>query len=180
MRAVLRARREAQRVLAEADISGPPVPIEKIARGYAQVMKREIPSGISGMLVPVSTESEWIIVVNNSDHPVRQRFTIAHELGHCILHGYTTPHADSGYKLRCRDARSSDGSILEEIEANQFAAELLMPEKYVLEAIEREGLDYDPSIDDESLEVEEKVGRIARRFNVSKQAMLIRISSLMA
>lgn len=179
MRAVLRARREAQRVLTEAGISKLPVPVEKIASGYAQVVKREMPSGISGMLVPVEDGREWVIVVNKDDGGVRQRFTIAHELGHRILHSYATTHVDTGYKLRCRDARSSDGSVLEEIEANQFAAELLMPERLVLEFVQKEGLDYDISLDDSS-EANEKVRRIAERFKVSRQAMLIRISALMA
>lgn len=180
MRAVVRAKREAQRILTEARVSGLPIPVERIARNYAQVIKREIPGGISGMLVPLNSGSEWVILVNASDSTVRQRFTIAHELAHRVLHDYKTPHADKGFRLRFRDARSSDGSILEEIQANQFAAELLMPEKYVLEAIESEALDYDPSTDDNPPAEEEKLKRIARRFNVSKQAMLIRLSNLMA
>src|SRR5689334_11100791 len=156
MRAVLRARKEAQKIVAQAGAIELPVPIRDIARGYAQLVEREIPGEISGMLVPVEGANEWVIVVAKGDNEVRKRFTIAHELGHLVLHSYTTPHADRSYKLR--DARSSDGSILEEIEANQFAAELLMPERYVFEAIRSEGLNYDFSIDSD--EADAKVKRI--------------------
>jgi Zn-dependent peptidase ImmA (M78 family) len=177
MRAVLRAKREARRILTEAGPIKLPVPVKEIARRYAQLMEREIPGEISGMLVPIEDENEWIIVVAKSDGEVRQRFTIAHELGHLVLHSYTAPHADRGYKLR--DARSSEGSVLEEIEANQFAAELLMPEGLVLDAIRREGLNYDFSVEN-SEEADLKVKKIARQFQVSRQAMMIRISSLLA
>jgi hypothetical protein len=176
MRAVLRARREARKVLAQAGAIELPIPVRDIARRRAQIVEREIPGDISGMLIPIEGANEWIIVVAKHENEIRKRFTIAHELGHLVLHSYTTPHADRGYKLR--DARSSDGSILEEIEANQFAAELLMPERCVIEEIRAEGLNYDLSI--ESEEADAKIGRIARRFQVSRQAMVIRISSLMA
>jgi Zn-dependent peptidase ImmA (M78 family) len=177
MRAVLRAKKEARRILTEAGPIKLPVPVKEIARKYAQVIERELPGEISGMLVPVDGENEWVIVVAKSDGEVRQRFTIAHELGHLVLHSYTAPHADRGYKLR--DARSSEGSVLEEIEANQFAAELLMPEHLVLDTIRREGLNYDFSADN-SDEVELKFKKIARQFQVSRQAMMIRISRLLA
>jgi Zn-dependent peptidase ImmA (M78 family) len=176
MRALLRARKEARRVLLREGPISLPVPIKTIARRYAQLIERETPADISGMLIPIDHTDEWIIVVAKGDNEVRKRFTVAHELGHLILHGYSTPHADRGYKLR--DTRSSDGSILEEIEANQFAAEILMPEKIVLEAIRIEGLQYDFSTDSDDADA--KIRKLARSFQVSRQAMMIRISTLMA
>src|SRR4051812_8292707 len=117
MRAVDKARREARWILKLSQGRPVPAPVEKIAQKWGAEITYESMSGeISGMLVPVKLGS-WVIVVNK-DHPeVRQRFTIAHELGHLILHGYTTPHADRSFRVRRRDTASSDGSILEEIEA---------------------------------------------------------------
>lgn len=173
MRAIDRARREARRVLEKVKVRRLPVPVEKIARSFGADIVYESMSGeISGMLVPVELGS-WVIVVNK-DHPeVRRRFTIAHELGHLLLHGYVTPHADKSFKVRRRDTASSDGSILEEIEANQFAAELLMPEDMLLKKFREEGLDYAPVLEEDS-----QLAEIAEQFKVSRQALSIRLSSI--
>ena len=104
---------------------------------------------------------------------MRQRFTVAHELGHLLLHGYTTPHADSNFRVRFRDAESSTGSVREEIEANQFAAELLMPRELVAAQATRIGLDYASPDDDDP-----KLSRLARAFQVSKLALSIRLAGL--
>lgn len=72
----------------------------------------------SGYLV----KDEKNIYVNKLEHPVRQRFTIAHEIGHYYLN-----HKNTGVLMR--DEKSSLGTRKEEIEANAFAAELLMPEQ---------------------------------------------------
>ncbi len=57
------------------------------------------------------------IAYNQSQHSHRQRFTVAHEIGHLLL-GHTSEN--SVFDL--------DSKKPEEAEANQFAAELLMPE----------------------------------------------------
>lgn len=156
-----------------------PVPVEKIARKYAQVLRQTLPFDVSGMLVPlppVERKSRWAIVVNADDAPVRQRFTIAHELGHLIIHRYATPHADGRYQVRFRDERSATGSVREEIEANQFAAEFLMPERDVRRLAIRFRLDVlDQTRDREAMK---KLTDAARRFQVSAQALSFRIANL--
>jgi Zn-dependent peptidase ImmA (M78 family) len=155
-----------------------PVPVEKIARKYAQLFRETLPDDVSGMLVPLSTERKprWAIVVNASDPPVRQRFTIAHELGHLLIHKYLTPHADGRYQVRFRNERSASGSVREEIEANQFAAELLMPEREVRRLAVRFRLDVlDQSRDKEAVK---KLIDAAKRFQVSAQALSFRIANL--
>lgn len=175
----LRAIRFAERVLAEEGIADTPVPVEEIARKHATVVEEPLGDDISGMLVPLrmpDAPMRWAIVVNSRHHRTRQRFTIAHELGHLLLHGYTEPHADRGYVVRFRDGRSAEGSVAEEIEANQFAAELLMPRRSLLQRAAALRLEYvtsdgadDPAVDE-----------IAKEFEVSKQALLIRLSNLLA
>lgn len=71
----------------------------------------------SGYLV----KDEKKIYVNILEHPVRQRFTIAHEIGHYYLN-----HENTGFLMR--DERLNIGSKKEDQEANAFAMELLMPE----------------------------------------------------
>ena len=51
-----------------------------------------------------------MIVLSHKGNPMRQRFSVAHELGHLLLHPEPAP-----------------GSRVHEREANTFAAELLMP-----------------------------------------------------
>ena len=103
------------------------------------------------------------------------RLSVAHELGYLLLHGYKTPHADRGFKVRLRSAQSSDGSVAEEIEANRFAAELLMPTRLLLERLEEIEIDFAPQLE----ESHEQLVEIAGDFKVSKQALEIRLSNLL-
>jgi Zn-dependent peptidase ImmA (M78 family) len=97
-----------------------------------------------------------ILMVNTSLALVRQRFTLAHEYGHHVL-GHD-PVVDVTI-----DARSGDPR---EVQANQFAAEFLMPRSGV--EIWMSNHDY-PEVD---LEV---VVRIASHFGVSAYVALFRL-----
>lgn len=70
-----------------------------------------------------------VIFIDTKSKPGRQRFTVAHEIGHIVLN-----HLNEGNNLSiaCRDSMSSPSKAnLQEIEANAFAAALLMPEPLV-------------------------------------------------
>jgi Zn-dependent peptidase ImmA (M78 family) len=140
-------------------------------------MERPLEDDVSGALVPLEGK-KWVILVNANHHPLRKRFTIAHELGHLLIHGYTSPHADRAFKFR--DARSSDGSAQEEIQANQFAAELLMPRKLLGRAVRRFSFEHSPENEAEDEAYEEWIAELAGKFKVSRQAMAIRLSALFA
>ncbi len=77
------------------------------------------------------TPSVGMIFVNASDPVVRQRFTAAHELGHFVLHrdemGGLVSRADTTETIELSPSESDT----HEVEANQFAAELLMPEAVI-------------------------------------------------
>jgi len=79
-------------------------------------------SDVSGMLVRVGHRAA--IVVNAEHHHRRQTFSVAHELGHYYLHDAARSFISKVYR---RDSVSSKGIDPEEIEANHFAAALLMP-----------------------------------------------------
>ena len=110
-----------------------------------------------------------LVIGVNSSHPeTRQRFTIAHELGHVLLHKEESLHVDETASIRFRDEESSLATKSDEIEANQFAAELLMPEHLVTEEIAKLP-DADP---------EDAIPILAERFQVSEQAMTLRLNRL--
>lgn len=75
------------------------------------------------------------IVINGKESYYRQRFTMAHELGHIIMHWQWLPGKEIDPKLAEISYRSERGySQLEkrrEVQANEFAAELLLPQKEV-------------------------------------------------
>lgn len=137
-------------VLAQLGISAPPVDVLAIAAAY-------------GIQVYSVSGSQWdgaiemgpptVIYVKQSPNISRQRFTIAHEIGHYVLHG----HLQRAF----RDEFSAQGFNVHEIEANRFAADLLMPAHWV-----RAYARY------------ENTSELAERFQVSHQAMRIRVSGL--
>ena len=75
-------------------------------------------------------------------------------------------HVDKDFPVLMRDPKSATGTEKVEIEANQFAAELLMPEALIKQALESEPFD----IDDDS-----PIEELAKKFRVSKQALEYRI-----
>lgn len=175
---ISRAVREARRLLAVENVKEP-VPVKQIAEKHAHVIEQLLPDDISGMLVPLNPPvrgKAWAIIVNRANSPLRKRFTYAHELGHLLMHNFRAPHADaaSAFKVRYRDSLSSDGSVLEEIEANRFAAELLMPENLLVPRLRDLGFDYAS----EERETHEKMSRLAKSFGVSQQALQIRLANL--
>lgn len=110
-----------------------------------------------------------VIGVNAHHHPNRQRFTLAHELGHFVLHDITDVHVDQ-FVMRLRNSASGSGEDLNEVEANRFAAALLMPKNLISEEIERLGLD--------DLSDDWSIQQLAKQFQVSVQAMSLRLPSL--
>lgn len=81
---------------------------------------------------------DYQVIGVNSAHPtVRQRFTIAHELGHWALHPGREIILDVPVRVNLRDKASSMASDREEIEANAFAATLLMPENMLRDRLSR-------------------------------------------
>jgi Zn-dependent peptidase ImmA (M78 family) len=109
----------------------------------------------------------------NSAHArVRQRFTIAHEIAHFLLHAKRAGKPQlfiDGYMSFRRDATSSTGAERDEVEANQLGAALLMPRSL----IKKELLSNDLNLDDE-----ESIAFLAKRFQVSTAAMSNRLLNL--
>jgi Zn-dependent peptidase ImmA (M78 family) len=165
------ARAQAEKLAERLGIGSPPVDVEKVAEQLGlPVVYANLGKGVSGLLV--SDRAEAHICVQSRDAKVRQRFTIAHEIGHHHLRHQFEPghvHVDRGHYISERGPRASDGVDLIEIEANQFAACLLMPSKLVREKVAEFG--GGPLLD-------QHVSHLASTFRVSEQAMTIRLSTL--
>lgn len=161
-------RKEVVALLDQNQIFAPPVPVDEIARALgARIENATFDDDISGVLV--RRGDNVVIGVAKDQAVTRQRFTIAHEIGHLILHKTEEVHVDRGFVVKLRSQVSSAAIDVDEIEANAFAAGLLMPEAFLRKDVRR--LDID-------LEDDEKVPLLARRYSVSTQAMTIRLLNL--
>lgn len=167
--------RAAEWVVNHLGIDTPPVNVREIATtlGFPVSALNDLGDDVSGVFV--SCEGGGVIGVNKQHARVRQRFTIAHELGHGLLHQGRMPlFIDKGYGVAFRDGRSSTGEVRMEREANAFAASLLMPKGMVREAAERltwtHGLDMGGGGG--------ALKALAQRFKVSQEAMSYRLARL--
>ena len=106
------------------------------------------------------------IFVEQSDQPYRKRFSIAHELGHHFLHLFEDGEFVDKRVDMFRDREPAHGPMskqrLREVEANWFAAALLMPVEFVRAEWEK-----NPNIQ-----------KMSRVFNVSEEAMGYRLDAL--
>lgn len=125
-----RAKKFALDVLEFSGIKSPPIDPVNIARtlgitvNFAKFEKQH--DNISGFYLA----SENAIYVNENEYAPRMTFTVAHELGHQRLH---KEWAESkNYKILYRDQVFKDQRDPKEIEANVFAAHLLVP-KFLLD-----------------------------------------------
>lgn len=160
-------KKTAQQLVAEY---GTPIDFERLLKDEEIALKREVmEESVSGMLVIKNADTT--IVVNSSHHHTRQRFTIAHEFGHYFLHANANGSAffDQSEKVFMRDAISACGTQKEEIQANKFAAELLMPKDYLLKKFDSKKIDL---YDDYQLRL------LASELKVSLQALVVRLTAL--
>lgn len=148
-------------------VTEPPVPVDHIARSMNITLRyAPLDEELSGMAF--IKESSAVIAVNALHHPNRQRFTIAHELAHHVLHADVLRRGVHVDKALLRAGLASKGTDDLEIEANAFASELLMPHAMFSSVL-------DQAID---LNDEAKLLAIARRFKVSMAALQFRLASL--
>lgn len=120
-----------------------------------QIEYKDIDPTISGGLR--HENGIWMMVVNRRHNERRQRFTLAHELGHFIMHKEKNEAFEDYTFFR----NNKMASI--EYDANNFAADLLMLTEYVQNAVES-GC--------------RNIGELAERFGVSNAAMRLKIENM--
>lgn len=158
-----------QELLDRCHVVRPPVPVDRIAKKLG-ILLCPLPASaddeISGAIV--RKNDRVVIAVNPAHHSNRQRFTIAHELGHYFLHeSQVYEHVDQRFSVAWRKVDPSGGIDWLEVEANRFAAELLIPTKFLTN-----DLDSLQEIDRHTIAV------LASRYEVSKDAMKFRLTNL--
>lgn len=150
------AAREARKGTGQTTI---PVDVDAVARGVGVgIFYEPLPDALSAFLL--RADERAVIGVNANQALVRRRFSAAHEIGHHVL-----GHADGSvfdYAFPTTAEGEPPGyDPQHEREANQFAAELLMPEESLVEDA--------PTL---------SLTRLARRYGVSTEAMSFRLLNL--
>lgn len=145
-------------ILRKLGISAIPFDFSDIEEGVRQRFKANVQ-----VLGAIATQGEHAAIFYNKKHQQdshRSRFTIAHELGHCCLN---SAHLKNGKAhIDCRIEGISQNE--DEIAANIFAGELLIPESTLYQTINKLIL---PS-----------VHILAEIFDVSDNVMLKRLEYL--
>jgi Zn-dependent peptidase ImmA (M78 family) len=163
------------RLLVDVGVAVAPVPVEAIAKHLGAQIRYEPgqEDHVSGMAFRLPS-GQAIIGVNAAHANTRRRFTIAHEIGHLLLHEGEIFHFDEGFAAvyGFRDDDGTSGPV-KESEANAFAAALLMPEDMIRRDVAQ--LRADANFD---LESDRMIAQIAKRYQVSAQAMTFRLSSV--
>lgn len=145
-----------------------PIPIrELIEKLGVTVIEHDFDNNISGVL-SINGQNKSI-GINKSEGEQRKRFTLAHELGHLILHQEKgNLFMDSILFRKTGDGYTKKEEKIER-EANFFAANILMPANRVREELRNVTLDF---IEDTSIE------NLAEKFGVSVSAMNYRLINL--
>jgi IrrE N-terminal-like domain len=151
-----------QRCVLDAYLDEIPVPVGRMAQELGlKVSLASLSPSISGLIEPdPEAPGRFRIRVNRYESGERQRFTIAHEIAHFLLH---REHIHNGIvdTVMYRSSLSSS----REAEANRLAADIIMPMPRVMEELRSLGGKRD----------EATAVVLARAFKVSLPAMKVRL-----
>lgn len=156
------------KLLRDGEIRQPPIPVDRVARNLG-LRVRHVPfeGEISGSLIRQGKDA--LVGVNSMHHENRQRFTLAHEMGHFLLHKGDRVILDRSFRVNLRDTNGKNTEDPEEVEANLFAAELLMPEEFLVNSLRDKKID---------IEEDDIIEALANDYKVSPQAMTYRLVNL--
>lgn len=134
----------------------------------------------SGFIQVIRNENDELsnvnIWVNPSECSVRQRFTLAHELGHLIFDVVPNLADPSREELIVEKLHRDGSSSFKETRANKFAAQLLMPKELINREVNK--LVEQLKKETKKATVNEVLSKLAPRFDVSEQSLEIRLRSL--
>lgn len=156
----------AQEVREQIDqhLAEPPVKLGAIAKRLGvKVLVSTLPRGTSGQIG--EENGNFVIRINRHEAKHRQRFTLAHELAHFLLHRDRI--VDEGGWSENVLLRSGQPANIE-YEANRLASDLVIPSVQLAEAT----AEYSGPITNEVIE------DLAHRFGVSTAAMEIKLQMI--
>jgi len=139
-----------------------PVKVGELAQELGlKVTRAPLPPKISGLIRPSDdAPAKFEIRVNKYESPERQRFTVAHEVAHYLLH-----RDEIGSGVVDSIMYRSNLTSRKETEANKLAADIVMPAKAVGRELERLG----------GRRTDDVVEELAAMFRVSVPAMKVRL-----
>ncbi|MDB4921208.1 ImmA/IrrE family metallo-endopeptidase [Mucilaginibacter sp.] len=163
----------ALQLLVNAKVTKVPIDVLRIARLSGVVVEQtDLGDDVSGLLV--IHDRQAVIAYSPNQGEQRKRFTIAHELGHYILHNQDSSDAvfvDKDFIVKYRSQKAySEIEMRQEQEANAFAASLLMPKELIFEELKNDKL--------QNMSEIQVIDELARIFDVSIPAMTFRLSNL--
>lgn len=135
-----------------------PIAVGAIAKDFGiKILKSTMPGSISGEI----READGVVTIKVNRHDVkeRQRFTIAHEIAHFLLHRDRLANGitdDVLYRSRLSDEL--------EREANRLAADIIMPAHLIKKALDENGM----------LKPEDRQKKVSELAQVSLAALKIR------
>ena len=158
------AKETAKKLLKRYGIS-PPVNLHKLAEDLkVRIHYKILPANLDGWTVELNTalvkEPRYLMLINSRRLKVRQRFTIAHEIGHIVL-----GHFEIKSKALCKHRKiTEEDNYKYEMEADSFASELLIPTPHLLK-LAKEGKN-------------KNINKLCSFYGVSKQAMEIKLEKI--
>lgn len=156
---------ERHRAILEKYLTEFPIKLGQLARELGVSIKiSSMRSGISGQIA--REENGYVVRVNRNEARERQRFTIAHELAHFLLHRHIIDTSPNGITDNVLYRSGEPDKI--EYEANRLAADIVMPISLIEEELRTR---FGGSVTEATIE------SLAARFEVSKAAMEIRLST---
>lgn len=145
---------QAARLLELAGVGRPPV-AEALVTGLPRLQVERVALGDTSGAAQWS-HGRWLILLNASESPTRQRFSLAHEFKHVLDNPFV--------RVLYPDIRGMASAERRERICDHFAACLLMPRAWVKHQF------CDDKVQD--------VRRLARRFEVSQAAMRYRLHQI--
>ena len=144
-----------------------PVKLGQLAKELdVSILVSSMTTGVSGQIK--REDDRYTIRVNRHEARERQRFTIAHELAHFLLHRHIIDGSPDGIKDNVL-YRSGEPERVE-LEANRLAVDIIMPMHLVMKVLSDEF---------NGVVTEAAIESLAERFQVLKAAMEIRLSTMM-
>ncbi len=150
---------KAQKILIEFGIYNPPVPIEEIVDKLGIKVSFAPSNDYSGILI--RKKGQTLMGINSNEPEARKRFSIAHELGHFL---FSKKSVSVDYRISNYVEKPE-----EEKHADSFAANILMPRRWVsrdFEKISRGTITQNNLTD------------LAKKYKVSPDAMKFRLANI--
>ncbi len=151
------------------DYNAREVDVRRIAESKLNLKVETLPfktPGLHGIACLGFGEEPDVILLNRARNPIEQRFDFSHELYHCAYHRHVQQAMFS-----CYETVGAQQNPFAEWQANEAAAELILPYRAFLPMIKARDLSSSHAIDN-------FIGGCAMRFSVTHQNIVVRLESL--